>query len=116
MNEISKLCLLLVSAALMVGCGDREKDRLVLDQQKDFYCPAGNEIAYEAWSEYGLMKVCVSKDLRVKNGSQFAAQGGQLRSKALYSQGEKAGGWTGYANDGKALPERGGYRSPSQIP
>lgn len=112
MNRISSLYPLLIFAGLLVGCGSREKDRLVLDQQEDFYCPVGSEISYEGWSEYGLMKVCVSGNSRVKNGSQFAAQGGQLRSKALYLQGKKTGGWTGYSNDGKAVPEGGGYRSP----
>lgn len=102
-----------LGAVALSGCCDREADRRVLDQQGGFYCPSSNEVVYEAWSECGLMKVCVSRGSRIKQGSQFAAQGGKLRSKSMYSQGERVGGWTGFDNDGKELPEDGGYKPPS---
>jgi hypothetical protein len=91
---------------------ERETDRKVLDTQKDFFCPAGNQIAYDAWSECGLKKECIDPKSGMRNGSFFAAQGGKMRSKALYSKDKKTGGWTGYNSDGKALPEDGGYKPP----
>ena len=91
---------------------DREMDRKVLDTQPDFSCPVGNQVTYDAWRECGLKKECIDRKNGLRDGSFFAAQGGQLRSKALYSQGKKADGWTGYDNDGKALPEEGGYKPP----
>ena len=95
---------------------DRDTDRKVLDAQPDFFCPAGNRVAYDAWSECGLKKECIDPKNGLSDGSKFSAQGGQLKSKALYSQGKEAGGWTGYDDDGKALPEGGGYRPPPQAP
>jgi len=91
---------------------DREMDRKVLDAQPDFFCPTGNQVAYDAWSECGLKKECIDPKNSLGDGSFFAAQSGQLHSKALYSQGKKIGGWTGYDADGKALPEDGGYKPP----
>lgn len=95
---------------------DREADRKVLDEQSDFFCPAGNRVAYDAWSECGLKKECINPKNSLSNGSKFSAQGGQMRSKALYSQGKQADGWTGYDDDGKALPEGSGYRPPPRAP
>jgi hypothetical protein len=95
---------------------DREADRKVLDAQSDFFCPAGNQVAYNAWSECGLKKECIDSKNGLSNGSKFSAQGGQMRSKALYSQGKEADGWTGYDDGGKPLPQGGGYRHPPQAP
>ena len=91
---------------------DRETDRKVLDAQSDFFCPAGNEIVYDAWGECGLKKECIDPKIGKADGSKFSAQNGRLQSKALYSQGKQAGGWTGYGADGKALLEDGGYKPP----
>jgi hypothetical protein len=102
-------------ALFLAGCCDREADRKVLDAQPDFYCPRGSQINYEAWSECGLMKVCVDPSSGMKNGSQFAAQGGQLQSKALYSQGKSTGNSTWYDRDGKAHSEGGGYQAPAEL-
>lgn len=114
MNKFSTANLLLVSSLLLTGCGDREKDRIEMDKELDFYCPNDSQITYEAWSEYGLMKVCRSTESGEIDGSKFAAQDGRLRSKAIYSGGLRKGGWTGYDNDGKAMPVDGGYKFPVQ--
>jgi len=97
---------------LLAQVCDREADRKMFDAQSNFSCPVGNQVAYGAWSECGLKKECINPKNGLSDGSLFAAQGGQLRSKALYSKGNKAGGWTSYDKDGKALPEEGGYKTP----
>lgn len=101
----------LLSASLS-GCCDRAADRAVLDEQTDFYCAGNGAVTYAAWSECGLMKVCIDQRTGKKNGSQFAAQGGKLRSKALYHLGKEVGGWTAYDAEGNAQAEEGGYQSP----
>lgn len=103
-----------VAPRLILGLAcDREADRKVLDVQPDFYCPTESQVVYDAWSECGLMKVCIDPRTGVKTGSQFAAQGGQLRSKALYSMGKEVDGSTVYDNDGEPLRENGGYKPPN---
>ncbi|MDR1075980.1 MAG: hypothetical protein LBL59_06710 [Xanthomonadaceae bacterium] len=93
---------------------DHEADRQALDAQTDFYCPVNNKIVYDAWGECGLKKECLDPKSGVADGSKFAALGGRLQSKTLYSQGKQVGGWTGYDRDGKANPEGGGYQVPAK--
>ena len=100
-------------ACLLAGCCDREADRKALDQQEGFACQEGNQVRYEAWSECGLMKVCINPRTEEKDGSQFAAQEGYVQSKSLYSKGKRVGGLTWLDADGNAYEEDGGYRMPN---
>jgi hypothetical protein len=93
---------------------DRDADRKILDAQSDFFCSENHKIVYDAWSECGLMKVCTDAHSGAKDGSQFAAQGGRLLSKALCSQGRVTSGWTWYDSEGKPHSEKGGYQVPVQ--
>lgn len=110
------LAVLVAPWLILAQACDRDADRKVLDAQPDFFCPVGNQVAYDAWSECGLKKECIDPKNGLRDGSFFAAQGGRLHSKALYSQGRELGDWTWYDDDGKALPEGGGYRPPPQAP
>lgn len=94
---------------MLIGCCNRDADKKVLDEQQDFVCGVNNEVAYEAWSECGLMKVCINPRTSEKDGSQFASQGGHLQSKSHYSEGNRLDGWTWYDKDGNANHEAGGY-------
>lgn len=103
--------LILPRLILGLAC-DREEDRQVLDAQTDFYCPVGNKVSYDAWGECGLKKECLDSKSGANDGSKFAARGGRLQSKALYSQGKRAGGWTEYDREGKAKAGSCGYQAP----
>ncbi|MEX1826345.1 hypothetical protein [Luteibacter sp. CQ10] len=96
-------------AVLSIAC-DRAADRKAIDEAADFYCPAGNDVSYQAWGECGLMKVCIDPRTKEKNGAFFASQGGRLRVKSLYSSGVDSGGLTTFDNSGKAKEINGGYR------
>ena len=104
------LCASVIPKAILALLCDREMDRKVLDAQTDFYCPSGNQVVYDGWSECGLKKECINPKSGMTDGSFFAAHGGQLNSKSLYSQGKKTGGWTWYDNDRRPQPEDGGYQ------
>lgn len=99
-----------ISIAL-VGCSGKD-DRGVLDNERDFFCPQAGHIEYKPWGENGLMKVCIDRAVGNKNGSQFAATGGVLQSKAIYSNGVQSPGWTWWDANGAPHYEAGGYRTP----
>lgn len=115
------LTVLLMAAALFVGpriiltlACDRDEDRKALDAQTDFVCAEDHKVLYDAWSECGLKKECSDPISGKTDGSYFAAQGGHLQSKSLYSQGRETGGWTWFDSNGKPYPENGGYKSPAR--
>ncbi len=82
--------LVFVAPRIILGMAcDREGDRRALDAEADFVCAHDNKIVYEAWSECGLVKVCVNPNNSSKDGSSFTAQGGHLRTKAKYENGTR---------------------------
>ena len=113
MNKTHRIDFAVMLTALLAGCCDRDADRNILDAQTDFYCPTSSKVSYEPWSECGLMKVCIDPGTKKKNGSQFAAQGGKMRSKALYTLGNEVGGWTEYDSNGNTEMKIGGYKAPA---
>ena len=111
---VAILSVSVIPQAILALLCDRKTDRIVLDAQTDFYCPSRNQVVYDGWSECGLKKECINPKSGMTDGSFFAAHGGQLNSKSLYSQGKKTGGWTWYDNDQRPQPEAGGYQVPAE--
>ena len=110
---VMAVCVLLVPKMILDASCDRDSDRDALDSQIDFYCPVGSKVVYAAWSECGLMKVCLDSRNK-RNGSLFAAQGGQLQTKTLYFQGRALRSRTWYDREGKAHIEGSGYQDPNK--
>jgi hypothetical protein len=90
--------------ASLVGCGGA-KDVDLVKAWKPFECPPGAIEAIEPWGISGVIRSCMTKDGRIRNGRFVAAENGRLALSGTYVNGSKSGVWQWYDEQGRSTKQ-----------